>query len=291
MLRIRWRRVTACGRLLSACTKVADPVAFCCSLGIELFAALYRKGKASKESGSTGAQVVDHSAKGVRLLTSVCGLLGRTGWRSSDVGRGGSGEGGRELCDRELSEEMREARIPACGKEFPLVSYLTTLMEMRSRQGHARSALNRADCRVWSTVETAGFDRSRCLEVVVNIEDDFGFWGSCFGAGDHVIHRAIIRTVGERGRRSTGKSSEAAGGVERLEVCQGKMLEWATVQHLDLRHVGRGLKPLQPHAAVFHPTQAVVAVAIGTYILVRAYLDGSFFTEALGFEMTGVVKM
>ncbi|RWW07075.1 hypothetical protein GW17_00029555 [Ensete ventricosum] len=44
-------------------------------------------------------------------------------------------------------------------------------------------------------------------------------------------------------------------------------MEWATVQHLDLRHVGRGLKPLQPHAAVFHPTQALVAVAIGTYII------------------------
>ncbi|KAH0464369.1 hypothetical protein IEQ34_007155 [Dendrobium chrysotoxum] len=53
------------------------------------------------------------------------------------------------------------------------------------------------------------------------------------------------------------------------------MLEWATVQHLDLRHVGRGLKPLQPHAAVFHPTQAVVAVAIGTYILEFDALTGS----------------
>lgn len=45
------------------------------------------------------------------------------------------------------------------------------------------------------------------------------------------------------------------------------MLEWATVQHLDLRHVGRGLKPLQPHAAAFHSHQAIVAVAVGTYII------------------------
>ncbi|KAH0467733.1 hypothetical protein IEQ34_002766 [Dendrobium chrysotoxum] len=42
-LQIRWRRVEACGRLLSACTKVADPVALCSSLCTELFAALYRQ--------------------------------------------------------------------------------------------------------------------------------------------------------------------------------------------------------------------------------------------------------
>lgn len=53
------------------------------------------------------------------------------------------------------------------------------------------------------------------------------------------------------------------------------MMEWATVQHLDLRHVGRGLKPLQPHAAIFHPTQAVVAVAIGTHIIEFDALTGS----------------
>lgn len=52
-------------------------------------------------------------------------------------------------------------------------------------------------------------------------------------------------------------------------------MEWATVQHLDLRHVGRGLKPLQPHAAVFHHSQAVVAVAIGTYIVEFDTLTGS----------------
>jgi hypothetical protein len=44
-------------------------------------------------------------------------------------------------------------------------------------------------------------------------------------------------------------------------------MEWTTVQHLDLRHVGRGLKPLQPHAASFHPHQALVAVAIGNFII------------------------
>ncbi|KAF3438926.1 hypothetical protein FNV43_RR17201 [Rhamnella rubrinervis] len=44
-------------------------------------------------------------------------------------------------------------------------------------------------------------------------------------------------------------------------------MEWTTVQHLDLRHVGRGLKPLQPHAAAFHPHQALISVAIGDYIV------------------------
>ncbi|KAF3570534.1 hypothetical protein F2Q69_00061488 [Brassica cretica] len=41
-------------------------------------------------------------------------------------------------------------------------------------------------------------------------------------------------------------------------------MEWATVQHLDLRHVGRGVsKPLQPHTAAFHPTQAETFEVIG----------------------------
>ncbi|XP_008788705.2 uncharacterized protein LOC103706397 [Phoenix dactylifera] len=53
------------------------------------------------------------------------------------------------------------------------------------------------------------------------------------------------------------------------------MMEWTTVQHLDLRHVGRGLKPLQPHATAFHPTQAIVAVAIRTYIIEFDVLSGS----------------
>lgn len=52
-------------------------------------------------------------------------------------------------------------------------------------------------------------------------------------------------------------------------------MEWATVQHLDLRHVGRGLKPLQPHAAAFHPTQAIVAVAIGSYLIEFDAITGS----------------
>ncbi|GFY93829.1 transducin/WD40 repeat-like superfamily protein [Actinidia rufa] len=43
-------------------------------------------------------------------------------------------------------------------------------------------------------------------------------------------------------------------------------MEWATLQHLDLRHPGRSSKPLQPHAAAFHPTQAIVATAVGNYI-------------------------
>ncbi|KAL0288139.1 UNVERIFIED_CONTAM: hypothetical protein Scaly_2740300 [Sesamum calycinum] len=44
-------------------------------------------------------------------------------------------------------------------------------------------------------------------------------------------------------------------------------MEWATVQHLDLRHAGRSSKPLQPHAAAFHPTQALVSAAVGTHII------------------------
>lgn len=52
-------------------------------------------------------------------------------------------------------------------------------------------------------------------------------------------------------------------------------MEWATVQHLDLRHVGRGLKPLQPHAAAFHPNQAFIAAAIGSYIIEFDALTGS----------------
>ncbi|RYQ80560.1 hypothetical protein Ahy_Scaffold1g106888 isoform A [Arachis hypogaea] len=52
-------------------------------------------------------------------------------------------------------------------------------------------------------------------------------------------------------------------------------MEWTTLQHLDLRHVGRGVRPLQPHAATFHPYQALVAVAIGTYIVEFDALTGS----------------
>jgi WD40 repeat protein len=52
-------------------------------------------------------------------------------------------------------------------------------------------------------------------------------------------------------------------------------MEWATVQHLDLRHVGRGVsKPLQPHTAAFHPSQAVIAVAVGSHIMEFDALTG-----------------
>ncbi|KAJ6907485.1 hypothetical protein NC651_018024 [Populus alba x Populus x berolinensis] len=53
-------------------------------------------------------------------------------------------------------------------------------------------------------------------------------------------------------------------------------MEWTTVQHLDLRHVARGFhKPLQPHAAAFHPTQTLIAAAIGTYIIEFDAVTGS----------------
>ncbi|XP_031286077.1 uncharacterized protein LOC116144788, partial [Pistacia vera] len=53
-------------------------------------------------------------------------------------------------------------------------------------------------------------------------------------------------------------------------------MEWSTVQHLDLRHVGRGdNKPLQPHAAAFHHNQALIAVAMGTYLIEFDTLTGS----------------
>ncbi|XP_073220441.1 uncharacterized protein [Cicer arietinum] len=52
-------------------------------------------------------------------------------------------------------------------------------------------------------------------------------------------------------------------------------MEWTTLHHLDLRHVGRGVVPFQPHAASFHSHQAVVAVAIGTYIVEFDALTGS----------------
>lgn len=47
-------------------------------------------------------------------------------------------------------------------------------------------------------------------------------------------------------------------------------MEWATVQHLDLRHAGppgASARPLQPHAAAFRASQAIVAVAIGTHVV------------------------
>ena len=44
-------------------------------------------------------------------------------------------------------------------------------------------------------------------------------------------------------------------------------MEWEPVHHLDLKHVARGKKALQPHAAAFHPVQAIIAVAVGTHIV------------------------
>uniref|UniRef100_A0A0E0B2T4 Uncharacterized protein n=1 Tax=Oryza glumipatula TaxID=40148 RepID=A0A0E0B2T4_9ORYZ len=56
-------------------------------------------------------------------------------------------------------------------------------------------------------------------------------------------------------------------------------MEWATLQHLDLRHAGgrRGAsaRPLQPHAAAFRASQAIVAVAIGTHVVEFDALTGS----------------
>ena len=65
-------------------------------------------------------------------------------------------------------------------------------------------------------------------------------------------------------------------------------MEWTTVQHLDLRHVGRGHKPLQPHAAAFHPHQALVAVAIGNFIVGKIYK--SLLILLLSFSIFVVVK-
>ncbi|KAF8377513.1 hypothetical protein HHK36_030895 [Tetracentron sinense] len=39
-------------------------------------------------------------------------------------------------------------------------------------------------------------------------------------------------------------------------------MEWTTVQHLDLRHIGRSLKPLQPHAAAFHANFPLIAATV-----------------------------
>lgn len=56
----------------------------------------------------------------------------------------------------------------------------------------------------------------------------------------------------------------------------GAPMEWTTVQHLDLRHSGgrRGAsaRPMQPHAAAFRASQAIVAVAIGTHVVGKSSL-------------------
>nr|CAB3498554.1 unnamed protein product [Digitaria exilis] len=72
-------------------------------------------------------------------------------------------------------------------------------------------------------------------------------------------------------------------------------MEWTTVQHLDLRHSGgrRGAsaRPMQPHAAAFRASQAIVAVAIGTHVVGKSSLTllrllgrGSLVLGTLGFD-------
>ncbi|KAH9621979.1 hypothetical protein KSS87_010217 [Heliosperma pusillum] len=74
--------------------------------------------------------------------------------------------------------------------------------------------------------------------------------------------------------QDTQKISAAEGKNDYTSEVYGKTfvgiaakMEWATIQHLDLRHVGREAKPLQPHAAAFHPNQALIAAAVGKYII------------------------
>ncbi|GMH14770.1 hypothetical protein Nepgr_016611 [Nepenthes gracilis] len=52
-------------------------------------------------------------------------------------------------------------------------------------------------------------------------------------------------------------------------------MEWSTIRHLGLRHVGREDKALQPHAAAFHPNQALIAAAVGKYIIEFDAITGS----------------
>ncbi|GAB2282582.1 hypothetical protein Dimus_017121 [Dionaea muscipula] len=52
-------------------------------------------------------------------------------------------------------------------------------------------------------------------------------------------------------------------------------MEWSTIQHLDLRHVGRESRALQPHAAAFHPHQALIAAAVGKYVIEFDAITGS----------------
>lgn len=51
-------------------------------------------------------------------------------------------------------------------------------------------------------------------------------------------------------------------------------MEWVTMQHLDLRQVARGVKLLQPHCGAFHHTQALLAAAVGRYIVEFDALTG-----------------
>jgi len=64
------------------------------------------------------------------------------------------------------------------------------------------------------------------------------------------------------------------------------MMEWTTLQHLDLRHVGHGVVPFQPHAACFHSHQALIAVAIGTYIVGKFGLVPALSYSQLSFKFS-----
>jgi len=59
------------------------------------------------------------------------------------------------------------------------------------------------------------------------------------------------------------------------------------MQHLDLRHVGREAKPLQPHAAAFHPHQALIAAAVGKYIIGNSSSPNFYLLISLGFSWWG----
>lgn len=75
--------------------------------------------------------------------------------------------------------------------------------------------------------------------------------------------------------RVPGQANSAQGGSQTSPMPEqsrsGSPMEWTTVQHLDLRHSGgrRGAsaRPMQPHAAAFRSSQAIVAVAIGTHVV------------------------
>ncbi|KAI5430987.1 hypothetical protein KIW84_035219 [Lathyrus oleraceus] len=70
-------------------------------------------------------------------------------------------------------------------------------------------------------------------------------------------------------------ASVASATTINVEFDSCDSMEWSTLQHLDLRHIGRGVRPLQPHAASFHLHQAFFVVAIGTYIVEFDALTGS----------------
>lgn len=53
------------------------------------------------------------------------------------------------------------------------------------------------------------------------------------------------------------------------------------MQHLDMRQVARGVKTLQPHCGTFHHTQALLAAAVGKYIVGMSFRF--FLTIVLSF--------